>query len=56
VVTKVARVDARTVAIELDAVPLCRVYEVRAPGLVRDGGAAKLWHGVGWYTRNRDPR
>jgi hypothetical protein len=56
VVTKVARVDARTIAIELDAVPTCRVYEVRAPGLVRDGGAAKLWHGVGWYTRNRDPR
>jgi hypothetical protein len=54
-VTAVTRsADGLSLDVQLAAVPLVRVYEVRVAG-VRSGGVAP-WHGVGWYTRNRAPR
>ena len=55
-VAAVRAVDARTIELELDAVPLVRVYELRLPGLRRAGDGQEPWHGVAWYTRNRAPR
>jgi len=55
-VAAVRAVDARTIELELDAVPLVRVYELRLAGLRRAGDGQEPWHGVAWYTRNRAPR
>lgn len=55
-VTVVRAVDARTIELELGAVPLVRVYELRLAGLRRAGDGQEPWHGVAWYTRNRAPR
>ncbi len=55
-VAAVRQVDARTIELDLDAVPLVRVYEVRLAGLRRAGDGQGPWHGVAWYTRNRAQR
>jgi hypothetical protein len=46
------------VAVEVTVAGLedCRVYELKCPGVRAAPGGGALWHGVGWYTRNRSPR
>jgi hypothetical protein len=46
--------DGRSLALTLAHAELCRVYEIRCDG-VRSTNGEPPWHGIAWYTRNRDP-
>lgn len=54
VTAAVLAADGRSVALALDDVELCRVYELACPG-VRAVDGQRPWHGIAWYTRNREP-
>ncbi len=47
--------DGMTMDIVVDDLELCRVYEIDCAGVRSEGGAGRLLHGVGYYTRNRAP-
>jgi hypothetical protein len=46
--------DGVTLQIELAQLATCRVYEVAMPR-VRSATDDAVLHGIGWYTRNREP-
>ena len=47
--------DGMTMDIVVADLELCRVYEIDCAGVRSEGGAGRLLHGVGYYTRNRAP-
>lgn len=46
--------DGRALTVSIERAELCRVYEIQCSG-VRSAGGEQPWHGIAWYTRNRDP-
>lgn len=48
--------DGMSVELQLADHELCRVYEVNCVGVLSKSKTRSLLHGIGWYTRNAEPK